>query len=137
MTSSAFEVWASWPDRRLLKAAFYVVTLAAAAGAVLALLHLRGTEAGSRPPAWAGIAHGGVGAVGLALMVPVLLGPPRGTAAGAASFGPIAAWLLGGALVSGAAVLLRRRNGPTVTIAVHAGIAITGYVMLLAWYSVG
>ena len=36
-----------------------------------------------------------------------------------------------------AVVLLRRRSGPNVMMAIHAGIAVSGYVMLLAWYAVG
>jgi len=67
----------------------------------------------------------------------LLLGPARGTAADAAAFGPIAGWLLGGALVTGALIFLRRRRDPAVTMAIHVGIAITGNIMLVAWYAVG
>jgi hypothetical protein len=118
----------------LLAAAFYLLTLAVAAGTTLGLLHLRGS---SRPPLAAGLLHAAAGLVGLVLLLPIALGPPRGIAAGAATFGPIAGWLLVGALLTGAVVLLRRRSGPNVMMAIHAGIAISGYVMLLAWYAVG
>jgi len=118
----------------LLTAAICLLTLVVAAGAVLALLHLRGTV---RPPLVAGISHAAAGLVGLFLLLPVAFGPPRGTDAGAAAFGPVAGWLLSGALLTGLLVLLRRRNGPSVMMAIHAGIAISGYVILLAWYAVG
>jgi hypothetical protein len=118
----------------LLQASFWLLTLAVAAGTILALLHLRG---GSRPPLAAGLAHAAVGTLGLILLLPFAFGAPRGIASGSAAFGPIAACLLIGALLTGAVVLLRRRNGPVVTMAIHAGLAIAGYVMLLAWYAVG
>ena len=118
----------------MLTAAFYLLTLAVAAGTILALLHLRGHL---RPPLVAGFSHAAFGVVGLVLLLPVALGPPRGTAAGAAPFGPISAGFMVAALLTGIVVLLRRHNGRAVVMAIHAGIAISGYVMLLAWYSVG
>ncbi len=121
----------------MLQAAFYVLTLAVAAGTILALWHMRATDGTGRPPPAAGIAHGLAGITGLALLIPVLLGPPRGIAAGAGSFGQIAGWLFAAAILTGATILVRRRNAPTVTMAIHSGIAITAYVMLVAWYSVG
>ncbi len=121
----------------MLQAAFYVLTVAAAAGTILALWHMRATDGATRPPLAAGIAHGIVGATGLALLIPVVLGPPRGVAAGAGSFGPIAGWLFAAAILTGATILIRRRKGPIVMMAIHSGIAITAYVMLVAWYSVG
>ncbi len=64
-----------------------------------------------------------------------LRGPARGVGAGVASFGTIAAVLFAGALLTGVMVLLLRRNA--LAIAVHATIAITSYVLLLAWNSLG
>jgi hypothetical protein len=110
----------------------WVLTLAVAAGSALALWHLRGT---SRPPRVAGIAHGVVGAAGLVVLLLALRGPARGVAAGVGSFGTVAAVLFGGALLTGGVLLLLRRRG--VVMAIHAGIAITGYVLLLAWNSLG
>jgi hypothetical protein len=49
------------------------------------------------------------------------------------SFGTIAAILFTGALLTGIIMLLFRRK--TIVMAIHAGIAITGYVLLLAWDS--
>ncbi len=121
----------------MLQAAFYVLTLAVAAGAILVLWHMRAADGATRPPLAAGITHGIVGASGLVLLIPVLFGPPRGVAAGAGSFGKIAAWLFAAAILTGATILVRRRKRPTVTMTIHSGIAITAYVMLVAWYSVG
>jgi hypothetical protein len=120
----------------MLTAAFALLTLAVVAGTVLGFLHLRETGA-AHPPVAAGLAHGAVGAIGLALLFPIALGPPRGAAEGAAVFGPVSAWLLAAALAAGMGVLLRRRHGSGVTMAIHVGIAITGYTVLLAWYLVG
>lgn len=121
----------------MLTASLCLLSLAVAAGTILSLLHVRATEPAMRPPLLAGLAHGSAGAIGLALLLPVGFGPPRGLSAGAASFGPVAAWLFLAAAGTGAIVLIRRRKGPNVMMAIHAGIAITGYVMLVAWYSVG
>jgi hypothetical protein len=114
----------------LISLAVWVLTVAVAAGSGLALWYLRGV---SRPPFVAGIAHGLVGAAGLVVLVLALKGPPRGVQAGVGSFGTIAAVLFGGAVVSG--VLILRRS--PVVMAIHAGIAITGYVLLLAWNALG
>ena len=102
---------------------------------MLALWHLRATDEGTRPPFTAGVAHGIVGTVGFVLLLLALRGPLRGVAAGVGSFGTVAAVLFGGALLTGTALLLLRRK--TMVMTIHAGIAITGYVLLLAWNSLG
>lgn len=89
----------------------------------------------SRPPLALGIAHGTVGAIGLAALLFALRGPPRGVSAGVGSFGTTAAVLFGGALLTGLGLLAMRRK--TVVMTIHAGIAVTGYVLLLAWNSLG
>jgi hypothetical protein len=116
----------------LVAASVWVLTLAVAAGSVLALWHLRSV---SRPPLVVGLAHGLTGAAGLAILLLSLRGPARGVDAGVGSFGTIAAILFAAALLAGAALLLLRRKG--MVMAIHAGIAITGYVLLLAWNSLG
>ncbi len=121
----------------MVSVSVWLLSAAVIAGTVLALWHLRGNEAGSRPPPAAGLAHGAAGAAGLAALLLALQGPPRGVAAGAGSFGATAAWLFAAALLTGAAVLFRRRQGPAVMMAVHAGVAVTGYVILLAWNALG
>jgi hypothetical protein len=89
----------------------------------------------SRPPFAAGIAHGVIGTVGLGVLLLALRGPPRGVANGVGSFGTIAAVLFAAALVAGLVLLVLRRR--SVVMAIHAGIAITAYMLLLAWYSLG
>jgi hypothetical protein len=115
----------------------WIISLTVIAGTILAFWHLRATENGGRPPALAGIAHGLAGAVGLAVLLLVLHGPVRGAASGVGSFGTTSAWLFGAALVSGLVVWRRRRRSPAVMMAVHAGFAVTGWVLLLAWVSLG
>nr|WP_294529511.1 hypothetical protein [uncultured Rhodopila sp.] len=115
-----------------------LLTVAVAVGAGLALWHLRATDGGaSGPPALVGALHGVIGAIGLGVLLLVLRGPARGVAAGVGSFGTTAAWLFGAALLTGIAVLMRRQRVPAVMIAIHSGFAITGYVLLLAWNSLG
>jgi hypothetical protein len=116
----------------LVSVAFWVLTLAVLAGSGLALWHLRGI---SRPPLAVGVAHAVVGAAGLGMLLLALRGPAHGVAVGVGSFGVVSAWLLGGALLTGVVLLLRQRRGPVM--AIHAGVAITGYVLLMAWVSVG
>ena len=119
----------------MVSAAVWILTLAVIAGTVLALLHLRVTDGAGRPPLVAGIAHGIVGAAGLAALLLALQGPPRGADTGVGSFGTMAAVLFAGALLTGVAILLLRRKA--IVMAIHAGIAITGYVLLLAWNALG
>jgi hypothetical protein len=83
-----------------------------------------------------GVLHGLVGAAALVALILTLGGPPRGVAMGIGSFGRIAAWLLGAALMVGlgiVAVRFRRRRVPAFAIGVHATIAISGIVMLAAY----
>jgi hypothetical protein len=101
----------------------------------LALWHLRGPEVTTRPPLIAGIAHGLLGATALAALLVALQGPPRGVESGAGQFGTVSAVLFAAALITGIALLLLHRKG--LVMAIHAGIAITGYVLFLAWYLLG
>jgi hypothetical protein len=89
----------------------------------------------SQPPLAAGIAHGVVGVAGLVVLLLTLWGPARGIDTGVGSFGIVSAVLFAAAAVTGVAMLLLRRKG--VVMAIHAGIAITGWVLLLAWDSLG
>jgi hypothetical protein len=116
----------------LVSAAVWVLTLAVAAGIGLGLWHLRDN---SRPPFAAGIAHGVIGTVGVGVLFLALRGPPRGVANGVGSFGTTAAVLFAAALVIGLVLLILRRR--SVVMAIHAGIAITAYTLLLAWNLLG
>lgn len=119
----------------LISLAVWTLTVAVAAGTILALWHLRATGGMGRPPLAVGVVHGIVGTAGLVALGFALRGPPRGVDAGVGSFGSIAASLFAGAVVTGLAVQLLRRK--PIVMAVHAGIAITGYVLLLAWNALG
>lgn len=113
------------------------MSLAVAFGTGLALWHLRATDGASRPPVLVGIVHGVIGATGLVFFLLALRGPPRGVAAGAGSFGEVAAVLFALALAIGIVLLIRRRRGAFITMSIHSAVAITAYVVLLAWYVVG
>jgi hypothetical protein len=116
----------------LVSVAVWVLTLAVAAGTGLGLWYLR--EVG-RPPLPAGVAHGVIGVIGLGALLLALRGPARGVANGVGSFGVVAAGLFAAALLTGVVQVLLRRK--PVVMAIHAGIAITGYMMLLAWAALG
>ena len=120
----------------MLSLALVTLSAAVALGVVRALGHLRGS-----PPSWTlGALHGVVGTAGLGALLLALRGPPRGVLTGVTSFGAIAAVLAAGALTVGLgiAVLARRgRGGVGLAIAVHATLAITAYVILLAYAALG
>jgi hypothetical protein len=104
-------------------------------GVTLALLYVRGTS--PRQP-FPGIIHGLTGAVGLGLLILALQGPRRGDAMGAGSFGIVAGVLFGLALAFGPLIWFLGRRAPHVAggiIAVHASLAITAFVLFLAWAS--
>ena len=82
--------------------------------------------------------HGAAGAIGLGLLLLALRGPRRGDAMGAGSFGLAAACLFTAALLLGLAlpVVLKRASRLTgFGIATHASLAITAFVLFLAWAS--
>jgi hypothetical protein len=120
----------------MLLAAFGLLSLAVLAGLGLIALHAR-----PRRPHWAiGAAHGTVGATGLAVLVAAAAtGAPHGAAAGAGGFDWTASALLGLALLAGLAIPLtawRARGLTGLALALHASIAIIGYVILIAYVSV-
>jgi hypothetical protein len=104
-----------------------------ALGVTLALRYLRGGR-------WSAIAiaHGIFGAFGLGLLIVALQGPRRGDAMGVGSFGIAASVLFGLALALGPFFSLLMKRTPRVAglvMATHATVAITAYVLLLAWVS--
>ncbi len=132
----------------MLSLSCWVLSATALAGTVLVMLHLRATSPVQRPHWMAGTAHGLLGAAGLALLLVALRGPPRGAATGTSTFGVQAAILVGAALVAGIAIVVLSRRaaaGPapeaakviTGAMIVHSLLAITGYVLLLAYASLG
>ena len=120
----------------MLLLAFAILSATAAAGIVLALLHLRGSPAHGAVR----VLHGMAGAAGLLALLLALRGPPRGVLAGVASFGTFAAVLAAFALAVGLAMAgLARRPHRAVglLLAAHATLAITAYVLLLSYVSLG
>jgi hypothetical protein len=109
--------------------------VAVALGVTLAALYLRG-----QPMPGLALVHGCVGFAGFGLLVLTLQGPRRGDAMGAGSFGIVASVLLGLALAFGPFIPLLNRRAPRIggiVIAAHAGLAITAFVLFLAWISFG
>ncbi len=121
----------------MLSAALVILSATVVLGIALALLYLRGRI---RPPWIVGVLHGLSGTAGIATLMLALRGPPRGLLNGVASFGAIAAVIACVALVAGLGVVtLARRSGRGVglMIAMHGGLAITAYVLLVAYVSLG
>jgi hypothetical protein len=117
----------------MLTLAFVLLCGAALFGAALAMRHLAGADARKLPAALPPL-HGVLGAAGLACLLLALRHGLPASRFGTASFGPIAAVLLGLALVLGLAMApaaWRRRRPPEPLVGAHAGLAIAGLVMLL------
>jgi asparagine N-glycosylation enzyme membrane subunit Stt3 len=115
--------------------AFWLFSTAGAIGAGLAFSYLRGAP--RRPPWPIGIVHGALGAAGLAALLLALRNGLPASAMGTAGFGPAAAVLLGIALLLGLVIGFTRRRPPGVLVAVHASVAIAGFVVLWTVVSLG
>jgi hypothetical protein len=112
---------------------------------ILALLHLRSSPPRSpiarspiaRSPI-VGVIHGLIGAAGFGLLIMTLQGPRRGDAMGVGSFGIFAAVLFGLGLAIGPCIPVLAKRTPRlagVVIATHASLAVTAFVLFLAWAS--
>jgi len=122
----------------MLSAAFVILTIAVALGTVLAMLHLR---TGRTAPPWPlGAVHGILALGGLVCLALALRGPPRGVEHGTGSFGIIAAVLFVLAALLGARLLAARLFSKRIvggTIAIHATLAVSGFVILAAYVFAG
>jgi hypothetical protein len=119
----------------MLTLAFWILAATVAFGSALAFLHLR---AAKLPPWPVGALHGLAGATGLVVLILALQGPARGAEYGVSAFGPAAAALVALALVMGLVVLIlarRFRRTSGLVIAIHSTIAVTAFVLLLAYVS--
>lgn len=118
--------------------AFYLCCAAVALGAGLAVHFLRG-PALRRPPWPLPLAHGALGAAGLAALILALRRGLPASPWGTAGFGPAANVLLALALALGLAIALVgwRRRPPGLLVAVHASIAVAGFVVLWTLVSLG
>ena len=121
----------------MLIAAFASLAAAVALGSLLAMIHLRGRTDAAIP--WPlGALHGLLGIAGLTGLLLALRGPPRGLDQGVASFGAISAGLIALAALAGLGIFFihvvkKRRAGAL--IALHATLAVTGFVILIAYLS--
>jgi hypothetical protein len=123
----------------MLTSAFVILAIAVALGSALAVLHLRSNRTAA-PPWPFGALHGILAIVGLGCLALALRGPPRGVQQGTASFGIIAAVLFVLAALLGARLLAARIFGKQIgggTIAIHATLAVSGFVILAAYVFAG
>jgi cytochrome c oxidase assembly factor CtaG len=122
----------------MLTAAFILLLLAVLLGSLLAVLDMR---SGAATPLWPLAALHGIAALaGFVCLALALRGPVRGLDQGTASFGMISAWLLAAAALLGLSLLtarLRRRRLSGTLIGVHATLAVSGFVVLTAYFFAG
>jgi hypothetical protein len=114
-----------------------LLALAVLVGSGIALFALRAAAPPKLAPA---VLHGLLALAGYALLILALGGPPRGVAAGAASFGLIAAIALALAALPGLLLFaqhLRKRRLAGGLIGLHASLAIAGFVILLTYWLLG
>ncbi len=119
----------------MLLAAFILLGVAILAGLGLVA---RLTAVAALRSQWPQAAHGLVGAAEFVVLLLALRGPARGVREGAGSFGLFAAGFVGVALLIASSIVvaqLRRRPPPMLAIALHATLAVGGYVMLAAYLS--
>lgn len=119
--------------------AFALSAAATAIGLVLACLYLWG-GGGQQPRRAFALLHGVFGAAGLGVLLAGLGRMHPHSAMGTAGFGGISATLFGLALLLGLAIAGARWRGRPpagALIGAHAGLAITGLVMLLTLIALG
>ncbi|HUC61640.1 MAG TPA: hypothetical protein VMF53_06765 [Alphaproteobacteria bacterium] len=123
----------------MLIAAFIVLGVALLLGAVLALSYLR-EGSGAAPSRALAALHGAMALGGLGCLVLAIQGATRGTATGSADFGAIAAVMIALAAAIGGTMLaihLLRRRVWGVLVAIHASLAIGGFVILAVYLIAG
>ena len=120
----------------MLNAAFYYSRHRRPARRAAGRAAFRGRPGTALPPWPLAALHALLALGGFGLLLAALQGPPRGADQGTGSFGTIAAALFvvaalfGGGLLAGR---LRRRPPGTTLIGIHAMIAVTGFVILMAY----
>jgi hypothetical protein len=119
----------------MLVSAFIVLGIAGLIDSLLAILHLR-TDEGATPPWWLSVLHGLLAIFGLCCLALALRGPTRGLDHGTASFGMVATVLIVLAALAGVGLFVARAFKKRITgvmIGVHATLAVSGFVVLLAY----
>ncbi len=122
----------------MLRLSLILLGIAMLFGFGLAALHLR--ESDKAPPLLARVAHGALGAAGLAALLLTLGQPAQGVNEGVGTFRLDAVVLLGAALLLGLGILVTFRVAPKsagAVIALHATIAMFGLAILAAYVSLG
>jgi hypothetical protein len=119
----------------MLTAAFMTLAAAVLLGTGLAVVHLR-SEIPAPVPGWLGALHAVIGLGGLGLLALALRGPTCGLDQGTGSFGMISAALIALAALIGGAIFARRlrQRRASALLAIHATLAVTGFVMLAAYF---
>ena len=123
----------------MLVAAFIILGVVVLLGSVLAVLHLR-VNAATMPPWPLAALHGLLAVGGLCCLALALRGPPRGLDQGTASFGIIATALITLAALVGAGLLathILKRRIAGIMIGIHATLAVSGVVILTAYFFAG
>jgi hypothetical protein len=118
----------------MLIAAFYALGTAVLLGSVLAVWNLRPRTAA--PPWPLAALHALVAIGGLVGLAFALRGPPRGLDQGTGSFGIISTMLIALAALVGGHMLvgrLRQQRPASTLIGIHAMLAISGFVILIAY----
>ena len=119
-----------------LESAFYIVCAAVALGSGLAIQFIRGPMV-RRPPRPVAAIHGVLGAAGLAALLEMLRHGLPPSAMGTTGFTPASAILFALALALGLLMALRQRRPAGVLVAIHASLAIAGFVVLWTVVSLG
>ncbi len=122
----------------MLNAAFVILGTAVLLSSVLAVLYLR-TEGAAAPWPLAAL-HGLVAVGGFSCLALALRGPLRGVEQGTASFGTIAAALIGSAALIGVGLLVTRllkRRLPGMLIGIHVTLAVGCFTILVAYVPAG
>ena len=123
----------------MLTVAFVILGAAVLLGSVLAVLYLR-TEGAAAAPWPLAALHGLVAVGGFSCLALALRGPLRGVEQGTASFGIIAAALIGSAALIGVGLFFTRllkRRFPGILIGIHATLAVGGFAILTAYVLAG
>lgn len=122
----------------MLTIATGLFTITVIAGVWMGIIHMD-SEGRRLPPLWLAVGHGLFAVVAFVVLIAAIgHAANRGAATGSHSFGVIAAWLFIAAALVGIYLFirhLRRRRLSGVVIATHMMLAVTGFVVLIAYWT--